>query len=107
MSFHLPFGNQTDTDLLPFISEHDIPPFSRYSHQVFQPFTSSDGHDEICNPDRQINTYNDNLTCDNFDLDNEDLEKINTSAASNSRLTLASLKMIQNILKRFKCTLTC
>ena len=39
----------------------------------FQPLISSDGQDEIYNPDSQINTYNDNFTCDYFDLDNEDL----------------------------------
>ena len=83
MSFHLPFGNVTDSELFSFINEHDIPPFSQYSHLVFQPLVSSDGHDGIYNPDSQINTTSDNFKCDYFDLDDEDLEKISTSAESN------------------------
>ena len=75
MSFHQPFGNLTDSELLSFINEHDIPPFSQYSHLVFQALMSSDSHDEISNPDSQFNKYNDNFTCDFFDLDNEDLRK--------------------------------
>ena len=61
MSFHLPFGNLTDSQLLSFINEHDIPPFSQYSHLIFQPLISSDDHDEFYNSDSQINTYNDLL----------------------------------------------
>ena len=75
MSFHLPFGNLTDSALLSFINEHAVPTLSPYSHLVFQPVISSDGHDEMYKPDSQINTYNDNFTCDYFDLDNEDFEK--------------------------------
>ena len=83
MSFHLPFGGLTDSELLSFINEYDVPPFSQKSHLVLQPLISSDGRDEIYNPESQINTNNDNFTCDYFDLDNEDLEKINISSASN------------------------
>ena len=93
MSFHLLFGNLNDSELISFTNKHDILPFSQYSHLVFQPLISSDGHDEIHNPDSQINTCNDNFTCDYFDLDNKDLEKISTSTASNSCLTLASLNI--------------
>ena len=64
MSLHLPFESLTDSELLSFINEHDIVPFSQYSHMVFQPLISSDGHDEIYNPDSQINTYDDNFKCD-------------------------------------------
>ena len=84
MSFHLPFGNLTDSELLSFIIEHDIPPFSQYSHLDFQSLINSDGHDEILNPDSHINTNNDNFTCHYFDLDNKDLEKLSTSMAPNS-----------------------
>ena len=66
-----------------------------------QPLISTDGHDEIYNPDSQINTYNDNFTCDYFDLDIEDLEKISTSTPSNSCLTLASLN-IRSVSKHFE-----
>ena len=100
MSFHLPLGNLTDSELLSFINEYDIPPVSQYSHLVFQPLIISDGHDEIYNPESQINTYNDNFTCDCFDLDNEDLEKISISTAPNSCLTLAPLN-IRSISKHF------
>ena len=75
MSFHLLIGNLTDSELLSFINEHDILMFSQYSHLVFRSLVSSDGHDEIYNPDCQINTINDIFTCEYFDLDNEYLEK--------------------------------
>ena len=91
MSFHLLFGNLTDSELLSFINELDISAFLQYSHLVFHPFISSNGLHEIYNPDSQIYTYNDNFRCDYFDLDNEDLEKISSSTPSNSGLTIASL----------------
>ena len=75
MSFHLPFGNLTDCELLSFIKDRDIPPFSQYSHLVFQPLISPDGHDEIYNPDCQIDTYNNIFGCLYFDIDNKDFEK--------------------------------
>ena len=101
MCFHLPFGNLTDSELLSFINEHDIPPFSQYYYLVFQPLISSDGYDKIYTPDSQLNTYNDNFTCDYFDLDNEGLEKISTLTAPNSCLTLASLN-IKSVSKFFE-----
>ena len=70
MSFHLPFGCLTDFELLSFINEHDIPPFTQYSHWVFQPLIGSDGHEEVYNPDSQVDTYDDKFTSDYFDLDN-------------------------------------
>ena len=73
MPFRLPFGNLADSELFSFINEYGILPFSQYSHLVFQAPLSSDGHDEVYNPDSQINTYSDNFTCSYFDLDNEDL----------------------------------
>ena len=104
MSVHLPFGNVTDSELLSFIYEHDIPPFSQYSHFVIQRLISSHGHDVIYNPDSQFDIYNDNFTCHLFDLDNEDLEKIITSTASNSCLTLACLniKCVSKIFETFQ-----
>ena len=93
MSLHLLFGNLTDFKLLSFINAHDIPSFLQYSHLVFQPLISSDGQDEFYNPNTQIDTYNDIFTCHYFDLDNEELEKIGTSPAPNSCLTLASLNI--------------
>ena len=60
---------------------------------VFQSLVSSEGHGEVYNIDSQINTYNDNFTCDYFDVYNEDLEKITISTAPNSCLTLASLNI--------------
>ena len=64
MSFHQQFAYLTDSELLSYIIEHDILPFSQYSHLVLQPLISSDGYDEIYNPESQINTLNDILTCD-------------------------------------------
>ena len=51
---------------------------------------SSDGHDEIYNPDSQIKTDIDSFTRDYFDLDSDDLDKISTSTAHNSCLNLTS-----------------
>ena len=101
MSFHLTFGNLSDSELLLFLNEHYIVPFSQYSHLVFQPLVRSDGQDETYNQDSQNNTYNDNFTCDYFDLDNEVLEKISTSTAPNSCLTHASLN-IRSVSKHFE-----
>ena len=98
MSFHLPFGNLTDSELPPFIKNHDTPPFSQCTYLVIQPPTSSDGHDEFYNPDSQLN---DNFKCGNFDLDNEDFEKISTSTAPKSCLTIASLN-IRSVSKNFE-----
>ena len=75
MSFHLPFGNLSDPGTLSFINEHEIQLFLQYSHKLFQPLMSSDDLDEFCNPDSQLNTNNDEYTCDYFDHDNENLEK--------------------------------
>ena len=75
MSFDLPFGNLTDYELLSFINEHDILSFSQCYHLVFQPLVISENHNEIYNPDGQINTYNNKFTCNYFDLDNKDLDK--------------------------------
>ena len=63
MSFHLPFGNLTDSELRSFTNEKDIPPFLQYSHLLFQPLISSVDHDEIYNPVSQIDTYNVNFAC--------------------------------------------
>ena len=101
MSFRKLLGNLTECELLPFINEHDIPPFLQYSHLVFQPLISSDSHDEICNPDSKVDLYNDNLTCDYFDLDNEDFEKIRNPTAPISCSTLASLN-IRSVSKIFE-----
>ena len=101
MAFHLAFENLTYSEMLSFINEHDTPPFSQYSSPVFQPLISSDGPDEIYNPDSQLNTYNDNFTCDNFDLGNEDLKKISTSTSPDSCLTLASIN-IRSVSKKLE-----
>ena len=75
MSFHLPFGNPTDSELLSFISEHDITRFSQYSHLVFLPLISLDDHDEVYNPDGQIDMYNANFMCHYFHHNNVNLQK--------------------------------
>lgn len=88
MSFYLLFRNLTDSEILTFIYERNIPASAHYTHYVFQPPKSSDDHGQVYNPDRQVDTFNDKLTCHYFELDNKDIEKTGTSTGPNSCLTL-------------------
>ena len=110
MSFDLPFWNLTDSEMLGFINEHNISPFAQYSCLVFQPHISSDDHDEIYNPDCQVDTLNENLTYHLLLYSQQKLVIINTSSGPNSFLILDFIN-IRNVskyfLKHFKLTFAC